>query len=202
MGGGTGHDLNKNLNNLADLLEQEIRRRLPDNARESGLGINPDIRQQTCLRLLQSHLAGNAKLIEATKSGDEADIAAQIDISISTALRYERQNGSRGATEAIARKRELTEDNGGVCHHPAGQTYWELPYELQRELALAALSLGVSQRLLTSANAKIARTMIENNLTEAQVSRELGASKQAVNQQMKRVRKHLSKIIDTQEFSL
>ncbi len=78
----------------------------------------------------------------------------------------------------------------------------ELPYEIQRELALAALRVAVTRHLLTPSNVSMAIRMIEGNLTESEVSRELGVYRQAVNQQMKKVSKHLPKLIDSFEFPL
>jgi hypothetical protein len=198
----TTPDDKRKLNDLADLLEREVRLRLPDDSLGSGFGNEADIRQKTCLRLLESHLAGNRELIGATQTRSYAKMAVQIVYSINSALRIERKRAIRKTARELKRTRELTEDNGGSCSHPAGQTYWELPYEIQRELALTALALAVSQRLLTNANAAIARKMIEDDLTEAQVARELGVSRQAVNQQLKRVRKHLAKVVATQELPL
>ncbi len=194
--------LKENLNNLAELLEAEVRRRIPHNSQEDLLGIRDEIIQKTCLRLLGGHLSGNPKLLLATRSGSVAVISYQLRVCISTALKYERKEAIRRAVRHNARQTELTEDNGGVSLHPAGRSFWELPYEVQRELALAALRLAVTQRLLTASNAAMAIRMIEGNLTEAEVSREMGISRQAVNQRMEKVRKHLPKMIDTQEFPL
>lgn len=194
--------LNENLNTLAECIEADVRRRIPEASPEGCLGIREDILQNTCLRLLSGHLAGNANLLVATKSGDESAIHRQLRVSISTALNYERREAMRRVNRYSSRQRELTEHNAGMCHHPAGRSFWELPYELQRELALAALRLAVSHRLITHSNASIASRMIEGNLSEAEVSREMGVSRQAVNQQMKRIRTRLPKLIATQEFPL
>ena len=194
--------LKENLNNLAVLLEADVRRRLTGKSPEGSLGIRDDVLQSTCLRLLGGHLAGNRNLMFATNSGDEAVVSRELRTCISTALNYERKEAVRRAVRHNARHAELTEHNGGVCRHSVGRSFWELPYQIQRELALAALRIAVAQHLLSASNAAMAIRMIEDNLTEAEVSRKLGVSRQAVNQQMKKVRKHLPQIIASQEFPL
>jgi hypothetical protein len=187
-------------NTLADFVEEDVRRRLPDG--DGRHGNAADIRQQACLRLLGHHLTGNAGLLQATKTGNENEIDKQLRISIASAVRFERMEATRKAGREATRRRELTEENGGTCRHPAGRSFWELPYELQRQLVLAALRTAVAQGLVTRPNASVVTRMIEENLTEAEVSRALGVSRQAINQQVLKVRKHLPKLLASQEFPL
>lgn len=192
------------LNTLAEFLEDEVRRRLPDSTR--GLGEPAEIRQNTCLRLLGGHLVGNQQLLEATRTGNENEVDRQLRICIATAVRFEHlestRRAARDAARDAARRRELTEKNGGTYRHPVQKAFWDLPYEIQRTLVLAALRMGVAQGLVTRPNASLVTRMIEENLSEAEVSRRLGISRQAVNQQVQKVRKHLPKLIASQEFPL
>ena len=214
----------KKLNNLAEALEWEIRSRLPDGAFRGALaGSGRAIRQDANLLLLtgipetkpdagvasgkkkrrcEGMLAGNADLVRATINEHIGEMQNQLERSIRAALQIARRRAARAIWKQLSRHEEVAEEKVGSYKHPSDNSCWELPYEIQKTIALAALKIAVSEKILSEKNAAPAAVMIEKNLSEAQAARKLGISPQAVNEHLQKVKKHLPKIINSQEFPL
>jgi hypothetical protein len=212
----------KKLNKLAEAMEWEIRIRLPDSAFQGMLaGAGRAIRQDANLLLLtgipetepdagvapgkkkrrrEGMLAGNADLLRATIKGKFAEVGNQLERSIRAALSIARRRAARAIWKHLSRYEEVAEEKVGSYKHPSDNSFGELPYEIQKQIALAALKIAVSEKTLSEKNAAPAAVMIKKNLSEAQAARKLGISPQAVNEHLQKVKKHLPKIIDSQEF--
>lgn len=214
----------KKLNNLAEALEWEIRSRLPDSAFRGALaGAGREIRQDANLLLLtgipetkpdarvasgkkrrrcEGMLAGNADLFRATINKNIGEVENQLERSIRAALGIARHRAARAIWKQLLRHEEVAEEKVGSYKHASDNSSWELPYEIKKTIALAALKIAVSEKILSEKNAAPAAVMIEKNLSEAQAARKLGISPQAVNEHLQKVKKHLPKIINSQEFPL
>jgi len=194
----------RNINTLASAIEEEIRIRLPDYFFRGILGgYEAEIRQDAILMLLGRYLTGNRDLSHYTAAGDPAGIANELGRSIGAAIRFAKLRLKRRLATGQNRSEELTEENGGFYDHPAKRKgFFALPYHAQLQLCLAALRVALSSKRVSPASAKVAMLMIEEGLSEAEAARVLGISPSGINQLLKKVRKHLPRIINNSEFPL
>ena len=214
----------KKRNALAEALEWEIRIRLPDGAFRGALaGAGREIRQDANLLLLtgipetepdagvtlgkkkrrcEGMLAGNADLLRATIKGKFAEVENELERSIRAALGIARRRAARAIWKQLSRYEEVAEENVGSYKHASDNSFGELPYEIQKKIALAALKIAVAEKILTAKNAAPAAVILKENLSEAEAARKLGISRQAVNEHIQKVKEHLPKIINSQEFPL
>jgi len=190
---------------LADEMDALLKRHLPDGECKGSLhGLEQDVRQEAYLLIVGRYLVGNQALMEATANGEREEIENQIRRSLRGALRSVLRSMNRAA-ERHLKMHEYGEDVDALpqcaCIHPACRTsHWELPFEIQRTMVLAALRLGVERGLFTAGNAGVAIAMAEDALTQSQVAKALGISPQAVHSRLAPVRKHMRALIDSQEL--
>lgn len=190
---------------LAIEIDAILKMRLPI-GRLSGLlqRREEDIRQQAYMLLVGKYLCGNRKLLAATVLGNRPEIRSQIERSISGSIR----TISRNMKHAQKRHLEyhvycevLNDEPQATSIHPAGRmSLWELPFADQRALVFDALAQAVSKKLIRARNARIAMEMVDAKLNQRQIAKSLGISPQAIHRILAPVRKHLPKIIESQEF--
>lgn len=194
----------RNINNLASSLEEGIRIRLPDYFFGGMLrGYEAEIRQDAILMLLGRYLAGNRNLAWHTTAGNLVGMENELQRSIAASIRFSKLRLKRRLAIGQNRSEELTEENGGFYDHPASRKgFFALPYHAQLQLCIAALRVALSSKSVSPASAKVAMLMIEEGLSEAGAARALGKSPSAINQLLKKVRKHLPRIIKSMEFPL
>ena len=192
---------------LANHLDALFKRRVPDGHYTGVLkGRDEDVRQEAYLLLIGNYLAGNPDLVVATASGDQRAIAEEIQKSLA---------GSVRAVSKTLKKRILRHQKTHVygedldthanytCIHPScRRSIWELPIDLQRKIVFASLSIAIRDKLILARSAKVAMDMIESGLSQSQVARSRGVSRQTVHAILDPVRKHLAKVVATQEFPL
>jgi len=166
--------------------------------------LSDDLCQEASLLLFSKLLTGNKELVTATRSGHRALIAGQIRRSVSAALRFSKWKLLKMLTRAPGQLHPEKDTTEVVTYqHPAHfMALRELPFETQQKLVLGMLRQAVREVHLTSDNAELARTLLENNLTPADLARLLGVTRQAVHQRLKPVWRYLRKTIDDQEFPL
>ena len=194
----------RNINNLASAINEEIRIRLPDYLFRGILGgYEAEIRQDAILMLLGRYLAGNRDLALYTAAGNLEGMENELGRSIGAAIGFAKLRLKRRLATGQNRSEELTEENGGFYDHPASRKgFFALPYHAQLQLCLAALRVALSSKSVSPASVKVATLMLEEGLSAAQVARVLGKSPSAVNQLLKMVRKQLPRIIDNAEFPI
>jgi len=166
--------------------------------------LSDDLSQEACLLLFSTLLTGNKHLDAATRARHRSMIAGQLRCSVSAALRFAKWKALKKLVrtpdhpQPAKEKREIVTDQ-----HPANfRALSELPFETQQKLVLDMLRQAVRELHLTSDHAELARTLLENDLTQADLARSLGVSRQAVSQRLNPVWRYLRKAIDDQEFPL
>jgi len=182
------------LNALAVNLDKLLRARLPEDTLKGLLkGREREIQQDAHLLLLSRFLSGNRKLLQATRTGTHSEILNQVQRSISAAVNINMRRLRRMLSQESNRWVPLPEDAGsfGRYDHVSNRGYWELPYPIQRELALLMIRRALQQARITRGSAMLATTMIEQNLTQAEMARQLRVSRSAVNQRLASVRECL-----------
>jgi len=194
-------------NQLAVCLDELFRLRLP-RAHYTGIleGREDDVRQEAYLLLVGKYLAGNPALLAATAAGDRRLIAEEIHRSLGSSIR----SVSKTLKKQLLRHQQMHtygEDPdthaGHTCIHPACRVHlWELPFEMQRQIVFASLRIGVQENLIYARSAQLAMDMLDQGLSQSQIARSLGVSRQAVHAMLAPVRKHLAEIVATQEFPL
>ena len=195
----------KATNQLAAELERVARRIYPDCCRNGLLtGREGEIRQEALLLLLRRYLLGNQRLLEITKLGDSAMITNQILRSLHAALCATQ----RAMLKIREREERVIESWGKIDEHPEAVTFhyserrilWELPFEIQRRLALTGLRRAIARRQLPSGSAELALRMVDEGLTQTAMAKLKGVSRQAVNQRLKPVSRFLRRFLEEQEF--
>lgn len=192
-------------NRFAAELHIQTRKFLPGGVLIAPLkDLSDDLCQEACLLLFAKLLAGNKDLVAATRAGHRTLIAGQLRRSVSAALRFSRWKLLKRispASEQPDSDNELREV--GSIQHPANFTALrELPFESRQKLVLNMLRQAVRELHIAPDNAELARALLENNLTQADLARSLGVTRQALHQRLKPVWRFLRKAIDDQEFPL
>lgn len=192
---------------LANHLDRLLQERLPDGCYAAPLqGMEGDIRQKAHLLLIGRYLAGNAELLQATVAGDLDEVAKELFKSAAGAVRAERDSLRRKLNRELEHIKEVS-DLESIPDlrntHPANcRALWELPFEQQQLLVFAALEKAVTQHLVTSRSAGLAREMVEDGKSQSDVARSRGVSRQSVHEALGPVREILAKLIEAEEFPL
>jgi hypothetical protein len=156
--------------------------------------------------LIGRYLAGNAELLEATASGDLAEVANQLRKSVSGAVRTECDSLRRNLNRDLTHIEEGTDPDTVLAPrtmHPANRTaLWEMPFEQQQLLVFVALEKAVTQHLVSSRSAGLAREMVEDGKSQSDLARSRGVSRQSVHEALGPVREILAKLIEGEEFPL
>ena len=193
----------KLLNQLADQVDLELRRKLPTGIFYDVLkNQEEEVRQQAAIALFERYLAGNLQLARATRSGDLDEIENQITRSINAATKIVQMRLTRELGDEKKRWASLAEDDRrwGRIPHASSRTLHSLPYHALRELALSALREAAEQSRISPQNAALAMTLIKDGVTQAEMARRLKISRSAVNQRLLPVRKYLREAVTKQEF--
>jgi DNA-directed RNA polymerase specialized sigma24 family protein len=166
--------------------------------------LSDDLCQEACLLLFSKLLTGNKYLLAATRARHRSLIAGQLRCSVSAALRFTKWKALKKLVRSPVQPQPAMENPEIITdQHPANfTTLRELSLEAQQKLVMNVLGKAVRDLHLTSDNAELARTLLENNLTQADLARSLGVSRQAVSQRLNPVWRYLRKAIDDQEFPL
>jgi hypothetical protein len=192
---------------LASHLDLLLQQRLPDGYYATSLqGMEGDIRQKAHLLLIGRYLAGNAELLEATASGDLAEVANQLCKSVGGAVRAERDS-LRKKLDRESEHIEQGSDPDSIPDlqntHPANRrALWELPFEQQQLLVFAALEKAVIQNLVSGRSAGLAREMVSEGKSQSDVARCRGITRQSVHEALGPVREVIAELIEREEFPL
>jgi len=180
-----------------------------DGIRYSGIlqGREVEIAQEACLLLLGRFLAGNKKLISASRAGNDPEIANQIVRSLQAGIKVAKRTLIRAGQRDQRRHKYVNDYDETSPHfsrkHPSEiRTLWELPFEVQKEIVFAALRHGIAAKLVNAQNAEIAVKMVESGLNQADIAKAMKISRQAVHHRLAPVRKYLQARIEQEEFPL
>lgn len=192
-------------NRFATELNEQVRKFLSRVSMISPLkSLSDDLCQEACLLLFSNLLAGNKDLVAATRAGHRTLIAGELRRSVSAALRFSRWKLLKKLSDVpdqIQSEKARRED--ASSQHPANFTaVRELSIEAQQKLVMDVLCNAVRNFNLTPGNAELARALIENNITQADLAKSLGVTRQALHQRLNPVWRFLRKAIDDEEFPL
>jgi len=166
--------------------------------------LNDDLCQEACLLLFAKLLAGNRELVAATRAGHRAAMAGQLRRSVSAALRFSRWKLIKKQIlhSDLAHSNEESQEVA-YSQHPANVTALrQLSLEAQQKLVIDMLIKAVRELHIAPVNAALARSLLENNLTQTDLAKSLGVTRQALHQRLKPVWRFLRKAIDDVEFPL
>lgn len=192
---------------FAERLDELLKSRLPDGRCTGAIkGLEGDIRQEAYLLLVGRYLAGNPTLLAATFAADAAEADNQLRKSAAAAIR----SAAQSMAKALVRERQLIEcgaDPDAIAEvgtmHPANRTsLWELPFEQQRLLVFAALESAVTAKLLGRRGAGMLREMVEKGMTQSELARARGISRQSVQETLALVRKLIASLVEAREMPL
>ena len=190
---------------FASLLDERLKQMLPEGClREILHGQESEIRQRATLLLLERFLMGNQHLQKASESDDMEEVANQIQRSISASLRIASYRVRRSIQRDRGRFTEFDEaEHSKQSLHPAEIKYVrELPLEAQRQLLLFLLEEGVRSSAISTANSQIIHQMVDQELSQTEMAKELGISRQAVNQRIRCVAAGLNEALERAEFPM
>ncbi len=203
-------DSQKNLNRLGDAIDAMLRICRP--AESFGLLHEnaEDIRQNAHILLLhgnsllsrkgrsasRGYLTDNEELRAATVRGDAQEIHRELLRSLLAVLNHCSLRMRREIAREKARLLRLEavlEHKLGVCAHPADCKITELSLTDLRELVLTLLEEAENLGALSKPTLAAASKTLVNGLGQADAARELGISRQALNQRLKPVRSWLER---------
>jgi len=166
--------------------------------------LSEDLCQEACQLLFSNLLRGNRCLVAATRARQHSLIAGQLRCSVSAALRFAKWKVLKKLARPLDQPQQAQDQHEiASCQHPANfASLRELPPEAQQKLVLDMLHQAVCELRLNSDHAELARTLLENDLTQADLARSLGVSRQAVSQRLNPVWRYLRQAINYQEFPL
>ena len=152
--------------------------------------------------LLGWFLKGNKQLQRATELDDLAEVANQIQRSLNAAIRISTLKVRKSLARDLKRFTQFNEKKHfGHCLHPAlHRNVWELPFEAQRSLLLLLVEDAESTRAIAPSHAGMVRRMVDHSMTQADIAKELGISRPAVNQRIKGVGAAIAKSLEKAEF--
>jgi len=114
---------------------------------------------------------------------------------------------ARYAISRIARQRTnsrqisaVDESRFGTVNHPRCKTYADLTYDEKRSLAFSAFQLAVKEIKLSENNVRVARLILEDELTPNEAAKWLGVPSSAIHQQLTRVTSALAVLKDAVEI--
>lgn len=186
----TDHDLNL----VAEELDALARRRLPDHILGGDLtGKEADIRQDAVLMAYHWYLCH--KDHPTGKDGWNADraISATLKIQKRDALKE-----SEGQHEAIS---ALAESNACSTPHATQLGKQDWPLTMLQILVSKAIRQALRNGAISQTNAAIAMRVLVDQLSVAELARQLGVHRSNIYQHINRVRKHLPDIIDGIEIN-
>lgn len=165
-----------------------------------------DIRQEAGILLYRRFLVGNEELIAATQNNNHGAISEHLKRSVWAALKSTIWPLRRKILqwEEVFESRENLEELGGTTNpHPSElQQIGDLPIEVQLELVRSALQRASREKRLSTQSVEIARSLLDGDLTQAEIARARGVSRQAINQRLAPVRNYLRNAIQTEEFPM
>jgi predicted DNA-binding protein YlxM (UPF0122 family) len=190
------------LDRLGWEVDGEIRGKLP--TRKIGgvlLGREDEICQEMLLLLFRNYFVGNKKLLEATQKNETAEIDNQLRRSISEALRIIILRLARKTSAQLKRFESLDEQKTPGSTHPSMKSFFELPFDLQRDLLLSALRIAIRRKLLGQSSVEVAEMILKEEITQSEAAKRLGISRVAVYLRLKAVREILPLLIEELEFN-
>ena len=170
------------------------------------MGCEEDVRQEACLLAISNYLAGNRELMAATVGRCLEEIDRQIRKSVNGSIK----TAFRALLKSLARHHAHHEYEAdpdtiphATCDHPARRKIlWELPFELQRTIVVAALRSAVAENLLSAHSADVVIEMVNEGLTQSAMAKKLGVTRQTINERIAPVRKLIANLVEAQEFPL
>jgi hypothetical protein len=188
---------------FARLLDERLKQMLPEGRlREILQGQESEIRQRAALMLLDWFLRGNRELQLATEIKDLGEVANQIQRSINAAIRISTMKIRRSLIRDLNRFVEYNEkEHTTSCIHPALRVnVWELPFEAQQSLLLLLLEGAETTRAVSPSQTSMVRRMIDLSMSQADMAKDLGISRPALNQRISHVGSVVRSSLEKTEF--
>ena len=188
-------------------LDELFKSRLPIGRYDGILmGCEEDVRQAACQLAIRNYLAGNRELMAATAGRCLEEIDRQIRKSVNASIK----TVFRALLKSLARHHahhQYGSDPDAIphanCDHPARRKIlWELPFELQRTIVVAALRSAVADNLLSARSADVVIEMVNEGLSQSAMAKKLGVTRQTINERIAPVRKLITALVEAQEFPL
>ena len=131
-------------------------------------------------------LAGNRELAIATRNRKQLEVTRQLHRSASAALKFSRWKLLKKSCREVTLFRLDEENIDAVsCQHTSSfNALHRLPLDAQQKLVLDTIREAVAQLQLGPNTAELARTLIEENVTQTELAKSLGVTRQAVNQRV------------------
>jgi len=200
-------DCRQSSDHLAVHLDKLFKSRLPIGHYDGILmGCEEDVRQEACLLAISKYLAGNPELMAATAGRCLQEIDRQIRKSVNGSIK----TVFRALLKSLARHQahhEYGSDPDTIphanCDHPARRKIlWELPFELQRTIVVAALRSAVADNLLSARSADVVIEMVNEGFSQSMMAKKLGVTRQTINERIAPVRKLIAALVEAQEFPI
>ena len=192
---------------LAVHLDRLFQSRLPIGRYEGILtGCEEDVRQEACLLAINKYLAGNPELMAATSGGCLDEIDNQIRKSVNASIKASFQTLLKSLARHHAHHEYGSDPDAlphATCDHPARRKIlWELPFEVQRIIVLAALRSAVAENRLSARCVDVVIEMVNEGLSQTAMAKKLGVTRQTINESIGPVRKLIAALVEAQEFPL
>ncbi len=192
---------------LAVRLDKLFKSRIPIGRYDGILmGCEADVRQEASLLAISNYLAGNPELMAATAGRCLDEIDNQIRRSLNASIKAAFQTLLKSITRHHSIHVYGSDPDSipnATCDHPARRKIlWELPFELQRPIVVAALRSAVAENLLSARSADVVIDMVENGLSQSAMAKKLGVTRQTINERVATVRKLIAALVEAQEFPL
>ena len=187
---------NGNLDDLANQIDGIVRRKLPNGVMSGILsGKEPEIRQDTTIRLLKGFLFKNVGYAEAMERKDQDAATYYLERAVSIVLRHQKARSKRKLAKEQARQVEINDCNAGSCMHPVELDYWELPLAIRIEMKQASLRLGVDTGLITLVNASAMSKILDCEASVEKIAMSEEVTRGAIYQRVNRVRRVAAQLL-------
>lgn len=140
------------------------------------------------------------QLAVATK--DQDAICSAMERCMAISLSIVKRRMASILNRELAKTKPLTEENDGTCQHPALRHPHAWPPDIKAHLIMQSVITAVHHGKLSVANATIVSMISEHGMTAEEVAAASGITRSAVYQQIDRVRRVISEIIDRSELPL
>lgn len=206
----TKNQRKENLNGLDDLeklafeLDTIARDRLPDGRIPDGIlsGYEAEIRQEALMMALGGFLRDNVGYQMAVISNDDAAIKMSMERCVAIALRFAKRRIASHLSLESRRMIEITDANGGTCHHPSQTAASDWPHDVKNIMIMRAVHTAVQHGKLSVLNACIVSMICDDGMTVQEVAKATRITRSAVYQQINRVRRVIPEIMDEMEIPL
>lgn len=174
---------------MAVAIDEATRTRQPDE--------NSEIRQDAVLIQLNWYLKQHCGSVAGgARKRQKRHRCWNFPSAAARALKYAKLRYFRRLAAESRIHEPLTDANGGVCRHAADQPLWSLPKAVRRVMALCCIRRAANRGLISAGNAKVAKLVLEDQMSIKRVADQLGVTPGAIYQQLTRVGEVLPAVME------